>query len=90
MGEGTAFNLEVFPKSTTAKVFILAHHLLKQGDEWDLSPSSVVDCSVARMTSVRFNLLCTEEVNGVCFECFSCHYWWRQLSLDSYLLSTFP
>lgn len=52
-GEGIAFNLEVFPKSATAKIFTLAYHLVKQGDEQDLSSSLVVDCSVARMTSVR-------------------------------------
>ena len=53
IGEGIVFNLEVLPKSAIAKVFTLAHHLVKQGDEQDLSSSSVVDCSVARMTSVR-------------------------------------
>lgn len=52
-GEGIALNLEVFPKSATAKIFTHAHHLVKQDDEQDPSCSSVVDCSVACMTSVR-------------------------------------
>lgn len=52
IGEGISLNLEVFLKSATAKIFTLAHHLVKQGDEQDLSSSSVVDCSVAHETSV--------------------------------------
>lgn len=47
MGEGIAINLEVFPEFVTAKILPFAQHLVKQGDEQDLSSSSVVDYSVA-------------------------------------------
>jgi len=82
-GEGIAFNLEVFPKPATGKIFALAHHLVKQGDEQDLSSSSVVDFSVAMCDISQVDLICFVLKNSTvsALNVFSCCYRWRRLFL---------